>query len=264
MAGGLTRKSALRLQEDETERRLKQERITRAEAERESWRKGKRQPLRKPLPQNCNRPAKRNKTTGVTEVIEETNHEVNEDLESHISHNGSAQDSNRQCKEGLHQSTGSTIHNKVHLENLSRVTEESQKENQGLSKQSKTLSVPREDDISGLTSVSTGNSTFTENEAIFLTGELEARWKLQEKPLKASLISIVKIPKWFGRFKFATDRVCASIIKESLENKTIACTQGLNSYQFGCVATKKILYRVFNDIRHGIETKMKAQYMSKC
>ena len=64
-----------------------------------------------------------------------------------------------------------------------------------------------------------------------------------------ALVSIVKQPKWLGRLKFASDRICAHIVNDSLKNKTIACTQGLNVYQFTCVVTKKLLYSVFNSMR---------------
>ena len=41
--------------------------------------------------------------------------------------------------------------------------------------------------------------------------------------MRITLVNIVKQPKWFGRFKFASDRICANIVNELLRNKTIEC-----------------------------------------
>ena len=87
--------------------------------------------------------------------------------------------------------------------------------------------------------------SFKDNEDIYLTGELAPRWELQSKVLRGALVNVVKQLKWFGRSKFASDRICGNIIDKSPSNKTIACTQGLNVYQSACVVSnKKLLYSV--------------------
>ena len=120
------------------------------------------------------------------------------------------------------------------------------------------------DDVSGLTSFTASSVSFKENDNMYFTGEIAARWTAQKKVLRIALVNIVKQPKWFGRFKFTSDRICANIVNESLKNQTIACTKGLNVYQFTCVVTKKLLYNVFNSMRHHIKSKMREKYMSKC
>ena len=106
--------------------------------------------------------------------------------------------------------------------------------------------------------------SFKENENIYLTGEITQRWELQSKVLRGAVVNIVKQLKRFGRFKFASDRICANIVKELLRNKTVAFTQGLNIYQFACVVTKKLLYSVFNSMRNHVKSKKRETHMSKC
>lgn len=263
MAGGYTRKSATRGADDEKERSLKQENIKRVETKNRFQQNQKRQLLtKKSFPRNVSACAKRHKTSSITES-EETEPEVNDELDSCSSSHSTFQD--KDIGQEHKHSLSSNVEKEnatIHLENINTVTKESQQKNNQLS--SRNTADRERDDVSGLTSFTASSVSLKENENIYFTAEIAARWGAQKKVLRIALVNIVKQPKWFGRFKFASDRICAHIVNDSLKNKTIACTQGLNVYQFTCVVTKKLLYSVFNSMRHHIESKMREKYMSKC
>ena len=263
MAGGYTRKSAIRGADDEKERSLKQENIKRVETKNRFQQNQKRQLLtKKSFPRNVSACAKRHKTSSITES-EETEPkvnacakrhktssipEVNDELDSCSSSHSTFQD--KDIGQEHKHSLSSNVEKEnatIHLENINTVTKESQQKNNQLS--SRNTADRERDDVSGLTSFTASSVSFKENENIYFTAEIAARWGAQKKVLRIALVNIVKQPKWFGRFKFASDRICAHIVNDSLKNKTIACTQGLNVYQFTCVVTKKLLYSVFNRMR---------------
>ena len=78
-----------------------------------------------------------------------------------------------------------------------------------------------------------------------------------------SIQGIVEEPKWFGRFKFATKKICCNLIIDSLKFNKISCTRGMSIAEFATITSQKMIFTAFNGKRHNAESKMRSAYMSK-
>ena len=148
------------------------------------------------------------------------------------------------------------------IENLSKVTEEERGKDNKFATENRTELRAR-DDVSGLTSTSATVGILSQDGYRSLTPEIKQRWDLQKKLLMGSIQSIVEEPKWFGRFKFATKKICCGLVIDSLKLNKIACIKGMSLPEFVSITSQKMIFTAFNGKRHNAESKMRSAYMSK-
>ena len=236
------------------ERDIKQQQLTIAEAKRIEQRNRKRQPWKGTSEHGTCEMAKRHKPQlGTTENRENNKENYGSSIDhSHLPVGG---------MNSLHEDDANKSKvdkNTEIIENLSKVTEEERDKVDKSATENQTESRAR-DDVSGLTST----SVFSEVGYRSLTPEIKKRWDLQKKSLMNSIQNIVEEPKWFGRFKFASKKICCNLIIDSLKLNKIACTKGMSLPEFISITSQKMIFMAFNGKRHNAESKMRSAYMSK-
>ena len=125
----------------------------------------------------------------------------------------------------------------------------------------------KREQLSDLTSKTGEGSKKSKGETmpIALSGfsnEIMLNWKSHEESLRKVLKMRVN-REYFPKYKFCNKKICQHVILKCLERNEINRTKGMTLTEFLDVTSKAIVFQLFNDGRHVIQSNMRREYRSK-
>lgn len=113
--------------------------------------------------------------------------------------------------------------------------------------------------VSGMTS----NTTLSSRQRLKeLPHNAQARWKTNKKNYEYAIKNNAW-KNWINIYKFSSTTIAQHIVLSALDNDEIKKTSGMSKMQFVSL-TSTVVPRVFNTLRHNIESAMRRAYESKC
>ena len=94
------------------------------------------------------------------------------------------------------------------------------------------------------------------------SSEVIHNWKSHEESLRKVLKMRVS-SEYFPRFKFCNKKICTHVILTCIERNEISTTKGMTLTEFVDVTSRAIVFQLFNDGRHAIQSNMRREYRSK-
>ena len=94
------------------------------------------------------------------------------------------------------------------------------------------------------------------------SNEVIHNWKSHEESLRKVLKMRVS-SEYFPRFKFCNKKICNHIILTCIRRNEISTTKGMKLTEFLDVTSRAIVFQLFNDGRHAVQSNMRREYRSK-
>ena len=94
------------------------------------------------------------------------------------------------------------------------------------------------------------------------SNEVVHNWKSHEESLRKVLKMRVST-EYFPKYKFCNMKICRHVVLKCLERNEINRTKGMTLQEFLDVTSRAIVFQLFNDGRHVIQSNMRREYRSK-
>ena len=122
----------------------------------------------------------------------------------------------------------------------------------------------KREQLSDLTSKTSTGSKKWKGETIPMvlggfSNEIIHNWKSHEESLRKVLKMRVN-KEYFPKYKFCNKKICQHVILKCLERNEINRTKGMTLTEFLEVTSKAIVFQLFNDGRHAIQSNMRREH----